>query len=611
MTNDKQLNLKKLGNNVRTYFSKPANVVTIVFLLVLTLTVVAPLIVILVDSFRISTVGESALTGLDLGEITSLHWKGVLADKTYDYSKNTFWIPLGNSIAMSLLACFVAVVGGGVTAWFITRSNIPGKKIISTLFVIPYVMPSWSIAMFWENFFKNTNLTTASNQVGMLQLITGGAEHGICVPQWMVYGFFPTAMCLGIHYAPFAYILIGGILRNMDANLEEAATVLKASRAKILWRITLPIVAPALISTVLLVFSSSISSYTVPAFLNRDGKFATISTQMRAVAGNPETRGQGYVIAIILLMFSIAILTLNNWFTGKRKSFTTVTGKSGQVSLVNLRSLRWVFTVILIFVVIFTAVLPIVSFALESFCPNGEWTLYYWTTTDELSARVTGDATGILHNRTIWKSFGYSLGLSLCVAFIAGTCGILVGYAVSHKRGSRLATWVGNLAFFPYLIPALSFGAIYLSVSSSVSFLSGSFLLLLLVGGVKFMPFASRTGTNAMLQLSGEIEEAAVMLNASWGKRMVRVLFPIQKSSFMSGYLLPFISCMREMSLFVLLAPAGSLLTVVLQDWTNNGLYGATPVANGINLIIIVTILLFQFVINKLTGASLDKGIGG
>ena len=114
-----------------------------------------------------------------------------------------------------------------------------------------------------------------------------------------------------------------------------------------------------------------------------------------------------------------------------------------------------------------------------------------------------------------------------------------------------------------------------------------------------------------MLQVSGEIEEAAVMMNADWGKRMTRILFPIQKSSFMSGYLLPFISCMREMSLFVLLAPAGSLLTVVLQDWTNNGLYGATPVANGINLIIILTILMFQFIINKLTGASLDKGIGG
>ncbi|MCM1194337.1 MAG: iron ABC transporter permease [Corallococcus sp.] len=612
MINDKNLKLKKLGNNLKTYFGKPANVVTIVFLIVLTITVVAPLFTIVIDSFRISTVNEARVYKLPLGKFTGLHWSNILFNKTHDYSKNAFWKPLGNSIAMALVACLVAVVGGGVTAWFITRSNLPFKKFISTVFVFPYVMPSWSIAMFWENFFKNTNLTTDAKQVGMLQMITGGAEHGLCVPQWMVYGFLPTAMCLGIHYAPFAYILIGGILRNMDANLEEAATVLKAGRGKILGRITLPIVAPALISTVLLVFSSSISSYTVPAFLNRDGKFTTISTQLRSVAGDPGTRGRGYVIAIILLLFSVAILTLNNWFTGKRKSFTTVSGKSGQASLVKLGKVwRWVFAVLIIIVVVFTAIMPLVSFALESFCPNGEWTLYYWTTMDRLSERVTGDKVGILHNGTIWKSFGYSIGLSLCVAMIAGTCGILVGYAVSHKRGSKLATLVSNMAFFPYLIPALSFGAIYLSVSSSVSFLSGSFILLLLVGGVKFLPFASRTGTNAMLQVSGEIEEAAVMMNANWGKRMTRILFPIQKSSFMSGYLLPFISCMREMSLFVLLAPAGSLLTVVLQDWTNNGLHGATPVANGINLIIIVTILLFQFIINKLTGASLDKGIGG
>lgn len=611
MTNDKKLKLNRMGNDLKTYFSKPANIITVVFFVVLIIAVVAPLLVIFVNSFKISTAPEASASGMSLGTFTGYSWKKVLFTSKYDYSVTNFWKPLGNSVLMSLLACFIAVLGGGVTAWFITRSNIACKKAISTLFVIPYVMPSWSIAMFWENFFKNTKLTTDAAGVGMLQLLTGGAEHGICVPQWMVYGFLPTAMCLGIHYAPFAYILIGGILRNMDANLEEAATVLKASRAKIIWKITLPIVAPALISTVLLVFSSSISSYTVPAFLNRDGNFATISTVMRGLANEPKTRGQGYVVAIILLMFSVAILSLNNWFTGKRKSFTTVTGKSGQISLVKLGKWRWVLAVIVMVLVLFTSIVPLISFALESFCPNGEWTLYYWTTMDELSARVNGDAVGILHNGTIWKAFGYSLLLSSCVALIAGTCGILVGYAVSHKRGSKLAKWVGNLAFFPYLIPALSLGAIYLSVTAFVPKLNGSFAVLLLVGGIKFMPFASRTGTNAMLQLSGEIEEAAVLQNANWGKRMVKVLFPIQKSSFMSGYLLPFISCMREMSLFVLLAPAGSLLTVVLQDWTNNGLYGATPVSNGINLIIIVTILLFQFVINKLTGASLDKGIGG
>ena len=71
------------------------------------------------------------------------------------------------------------------------------------------------------------------------------ALTGISMPGWFVYGLFPCSVVLGLHYAPFAYILIGGILRNMDANLEEAATILKADRKKILWRITLPIVISA------------------------------------------------------------------------------------------------------------------------------------------------------------------------------------------------------------------------------------------------------------------------------------------------------------------------------------------------------------------------------
>lgn len=153
-------------------------------------------------------------------------------------------------------------------------------------------MPSWSIAMFWENFFKNNvNLVGAQAQMGMLQSLTR-----IAVPGGMVYGFWPCAICLGIHYAPFAYILIGGILRNMDANLEEAATILKATRFKILRRITLPIVMPALLSTVLLVFASSVSSYTVPAFLGIKSGFMTLSLQMKSLINGSQYKGQGYVI---------------------------------------------------------------------------------------------------------------------------------------------------------------------------------------------------------------------------------------------------------------------------------------------------------------------------
>ena len=612
MTNVKKLDVKKLRNGMKSYFSKPANIITIVFLVILVLTVVVPLSTLLFGSFKINTIQEANSSGLAKGTFTIRHWKRLLTSTEYDYAKVSLWIPLGKSVLMALLAGVIAVLFGGVVAWFITRSDIPCKKFISTVFVFPYIMPSWSIAMFWENFFKNTKLTTTGTaNMGLLQMLTG-----ICVPTSWVYGLVPCAICLGIHYAPFAYILIGGILRNMDANLEEAATVLGASRFKILYRITLPIVAPALVSTVLLVFSSSISSYTVPFFLNKDGSFIALSVMMRNLFYDGRTKGQGYIIAIILMVISISILTLNNWFTGKRKSFTTVTGKSGQISLVKMKKVRIPLAVIMVIIVGFFAIVPLVSFASESVLRNGSdgsrvFTLDYWLSSESTTGSTKSDTVGILASRTMWKALGSSLLLSAIVALCAGTFGVLIGYAVARKRGSKLATLVSDLAFLPYLIPAMSFGAVYLAFCSTNGFtwLYGTFFILVLVGAVKFTPFASRTGASAMLQLSGEIEEAAIMLNVPWWKRMLRVLFPIQKASFVSGYLLPFISCMREMTLFVLLTTTHeALLTTLLGEYSRTGL---TQSANAINLLIIVVVLVIQFVTNKLTGASIDKGVGG
>lgn len=89
---------------------------------------------------------------------------------------------------------------------------------------------------------------------------------------------------------------------------------------------------------------------------------------------------------------------------------------------------------------------------------------------------------------------------------------------------------------------------------------------------------------------------------------MMKILFPIQKSSFLSGYLLPFISCMRELALFVLLVtPATRVLTTLLLQYNEKGW---NQYANGINLLIIIVVLLINFAINKITGASIDKGIG-
>ena len=106
----------------------------------------------------------------------------------------------------------------------------------------------------------------------------------------------------------------------------------------------------------------------------------------------------------------------------------------------------------------------------------------------------------------------------------------------------------------------------------------------------------------------GEIEEAAIIQDLSWFKRMFRIIIPIQKSSIISGYMLPFMTCLRELSLFLLLCTQGFILSTTLDYFDEMGLYAFS---SAINLILIVAILIFNTLVNKITGASLDEGIGG
>ena len=602
----RDLTCEPLRYRLRAFVNKPANLLLVFFLLVLTLLSLLPLITMLSNMFTVHLGTEKKLMRLPVGTWTLNHFAKLF--KGDDWSYVNFWQPLGNSFIVAMGAGLLGILVGGSVAWFITRSDLKCKKFISSVFVFPYMMPAWTLALFWTNMFQNSRV--GGGNIGMVESL-----FGVCMPEWFVYGLFPMIVVTGLHYSPFAYLLIGGILKNMDATLEESATILKASRATIIRRITIPIVMPAILSTFLLIFSSGFSSYTVPVFLGSAVKCYTLSTKMRALI-QAGYQGQGYIIAFVSILLGCLILGINQWFTGKRKSFTTVTGKSGQVSLVKLRKANLPISILLIVFVAFFAIVPLVSFALESVIRQpgnyslSNMTLHFWIGTED-SAYETGMIAGILLNPTMWKAVGRQVLLALTVSMVVGTSGMLIGYACVRRRGTRLARMVESLAFFPYLMPAMAFGTIYLAVATGdhFKFLYGTFGLLVLVASVKFLPFASRSGVNSMLQIAPEIEEAATIFGVPWHKRMTRILFPIQKSSILSGYLLPVISVMREVALFTLLVPyARYLLTTMLFSFNETGYaqYGSA-----VTLLIILIIMLINALTNKLTGASFDKGIGG
>ena len=597
--------IKKQLYRFYKFIKKPYNVILTVLLIVLGYLTLFPMLTMIKDTFTVH-VSESMRLKQAAGTFTLNHWIKVLFDPS---SLSVFYKPFLNSLVTSLGACLVALVFGGVFSWFITRTNIRWKKVLSSLFIFPYIMPSWTLALAWYNVFKNS---VVGGVPGTFQALTG-----IEPPNWFAYGAFPIALVTGLHYAPFAYIMIGGVLRNMDANLEEAAMMLKTKRNRIVRKITIPMILPAVLSTFLLVFSSAMSSFAVPQFLGLPVRYQVLTTQLyRTLNGiNP---GQGYCIAMIMILLSVGILAFNQRMVGTRKNYTTVTGKSSNISLVNLKKGRNVISVIALILIITVSILPLVSFALESVILRpgdysaSNFTLQFWIGTAEENSIANNEA-GLLRNPNLWKALWNSLKLSIICAITAGTLGFLAGYGIVRGRGTKLAKAVDNLAFFPYLMPSMAFSVIYLSMFSTrhgpIPALYGSFFLLVLIGTVKYMPFASRSGINSMLQLSNQIEEAGEIIGVSWVKRMGRLVIPIQKSSFISGYLLPFTSCMRELSLFVLLVtPQNRVLTTLLFQYNEKGW---SQYSNGSNLMIVIIVLVVNAVVNKVTGASIDKGIGG
>ena len=590
---------------LRMFFRKPYNVILVLLFVALILLTFLPLLSIVLDTVTVHSSEVMRIRGSHAGDFTDYHWTKVLLDGST--SMSIFYKPLWNTVLISLATCAIAIFFGGGMAWLITRTDIKYKPFLSALFVVPYIMPSWTLALAWLNFFRNS---LVGGVPGLFTVLTG-----ITTPNWFAYGFFPISIVQGLHYAPFAYILIGGILKHMDASLEEAAQLLHASRLQIMKRITLPMVKPALLSTFLLAFSSSMSAFAVPAFLGAPVRYHVLTTQLyRTLQGlNP---GYGYVMALILILIGIGIMMINQKVLSGRKSYTTITGKSANVSLIPLRKFRMPISCFLAFLLVCVTVVPLITFAIESFIVEpGNYSLSNFSTVFWIGDGATDIANGepgILKNHSIYNGLINSFVLSVVCAFLTGTIGLLAGYAIVRKKGTRLSAAVNHLTFFPYLIPSMAFGAIYLSMFSTqhgpIPALYGTFAILALIGTIKYLPFASRAGVNSMLQLGNEIEEAGIIMGIPWWKRMVRIIIPIQKTSILSGYLLPYISCMRELSLFILLiSPSTAVLTTMLFQYNEKGW---NQYANAINLLIVLVVLVSNWIINKLTGASIDKGIG-
>lgn len=283
---------------------------------------------------------------------------------------------------------------------------------------------------------------------------------------------------------------------------------------------------------------------------------------------------------------------------------------------VKLRNFKGILTALVVVFQFIIAVLPLVLLIYSTLMLRtgnyslSNFTLAHWIGKGDLS--INNGEPGVLLNHKIYLGAWNSIRLSLLTALFTALLGVILGYAIVKGRGTRLAKIVEQIAFIPYVIPGIAFGAVYISMFTKpvgpIPALYGTFALLVVVSVAKHIPYSSRSGVSAMLQVGKELEEAAAIAGAGPWQRFKRVIFPLTSTGFVSGFLMTFITTMRELSLIILLVtPSTQVLASMTMRYIENG---NEQQANAVIIILIVLVLTGNFLISRFRGGSLKKGLG-
>ena len=593
---------RRLRSGLSSLRYEPTILVAVLITLILVYLVLAPIASMLLDTVRV-TLKDSAFTGLPPGSFTFYFLNRTFLSRL---SQVLFWAPLWRTLLVASCVAVIAIPLGAIMAWLTIRTDLPGKKFISSIMVIPYMAPSWTFAVAWLNLFKNRRI---GGSPGILENL------GIAPPNWLAYGLIPIIVSEALHLFPFAFLLFGNALRSIDIQLEESARILGAPRGVITRKIVVPLLKPALMSALLLTVSHVLGSFGTPYILGSPVKYYLLSTTLynSFKVGSP---GVAAVIAAVTVLIGILLVLVDAWSVREFKRYVTIGGKGSMNRLSSLGALKSPAVLFSALIVGIAIILPLGTIILSSvtwqagvFKPEN-FTLAFWIGKEIPSYH---GQNGVIFNNEIFQAAFNSLRISGFAALIAGLFGLMIGYIIVKLPNTGISGFLRQVSFLPYLVPSIGFAAACLSFFAvrrgPIPSLYGTLFLLILVMSMKYLPFAARSGIAAMMQMGNEPEEAGRICGAPWLTRIRRIVVPIQKYALLTGIVLPFITGMKEQSLVIMLATPGTeVLTTQILRYIE---YGYTQHANATTLCVVILIFAFTFGLEKITGSNIASGFGG
>ena len=546
--------------------------------------------------------GDERRIGALTGDWTAYYLLRTLNSPVAD---TMFWQPLWHTLRVASGVILLSLTLGSLLAWLVTRSNLRGRAWFATTLIVPYMLPAWTFAMAWTTLFRNRSV---GGQQGWLEAM------GMSPPDWLAYGELPIILILTLNYIPFVILLFGNALRRFDAQLEDSARILGANSLTVVWRILLPLMLPSLLSACVLIFAKVLGEFGVSYLLGLPVNYTVLSTSLFRSIELRQT-GVAAVVACAIMLLGVVSLLLDATLLKEARKFVTVSGKGGLLRQQDLGRWQWPAFGLVCGVFIFSVLLPLCVLLLSTLMrvPGdfsvANFTLDFWIG-DHLDS--VAETSGVLLSPNLWRAAWNTLWIVGVAAISAGVLGLLVGYVVVRTPFGWLALLLRQVTFFPYLVPGIAFAAAYLSLFAEpqgpLPALYGTVTLLILALIADEMPYASRAGISSMMQLGKEPEEAAQMAGAGWWRRLLCIVMPIQKGALVTGILLPFISGINGLSLFVMLAvPSTDVLTTYALRLID---YNYLQAANAVVLLVCLLAFTGTLLAQKLTRTNLAQGVG-
>ena len=511
----------------------------------------------------------------DAGDFSLKSYRKVFAYPSY-------YRALLNSVWISCATGALCMILGTLSAFLVVRTDLPFKRTLRTLLVLPYALPSFFAAIAW------IQLLGPQGYLARFWLELSGWETA----PWNIYSAGGIVFVLTVHYFVLVFITVAGALERMDASLEEAARASGASTYRIMKEITLPLVLPAILAGGLLAFIGALANFGIPALLGMRARFFVLTTSIYYALAIPDF-GLATALSGMLVVVALVSMAIQFGIQKGESRYTVISGKAVHPSELKLRSIRYpIFCLTTVFV-LFVSILPLLSMFVTA-------VLRYWGA-PMTAANLTLDNFAYVLK---FEAARRAIANSLLLAAVAATITMFIGVAISYMhvkaklRGSRTLDFFATI---PYAVPhtVIAIAMILAWARPPVS-LYGTLWIILVAYLAVYLPFAVRTTNSTLQQVHDSLEEAARVSGAKLFPRLRDIILPLARPGMIAGWILVFMPALRELTVSILLyAHHTETIGVVVYNLQDAGY---REIAAALASIVMGLLIAGNMVIRKLSG---------